>query len=171
MGISSGLGGYTPPGLVLVKSQTVGSAVSSVTVSNAFSANWDNYRITYTGGTMTAQQRFNLSLGSSTTGYYEFLIYGNYSGSTISGANTSNGSSWVFIGGGNTSSVSCIVELQDPYLATHTKMQSGGTLQTAQALWDNGIHAVSSSYSDFTLATQGGATVSGGVIRVYGYRN
>ena len=37
-------------GLWLVKSQTVGTGVSSVTVSNAFSADFDNYRIIYSGG-------------------------------------------------------------------------------------------------------------------------
>ena len=33
-------------GLVLVKKQTVGSAVSSVTVTSCFNANFENYKIT-----------------------------------------------------------------------------------------------------------------------------
>ena len=33
-------------GLVLVKSQTIGTGVASVTISDAFSTTYDNYRIT-----------------------------------------------------------------------------------------------------------------------------
>ena len=41
-------------GLVYVTSQTVGSAVSTVTVPGAFSTTWNDYRIIYSGGTATA---------------------------------------------------------------------------------------------------------------------
>ena len=39
-----------PGGLDLVKTQTIGSAVSTVTVSDVFSATYDNYLITINGG-------------------------------------------------------------------------------------------------------------------------
>ena len=38
-------------GMWLVKTQTVGTAVSSVTVTGAFSADYDNYLILMSGGT------------------------------------------------------------------------------------------------------------------------
>jgi hypothetical protein len=56
-------------GLWLVKTQTVGSAVPDVTVTDAFSADYDNYKILYTGGTASgAVGPLNMKLGSSTTG-------------------------------------------------------------------------------------------------------
>ena len=51
-------------GLTLVKTQTVGSGVSSVTVTDAFSATFDNYEILMSGGTQTATTDVKLKLGS-----------------------------------------------------------------------------------------------------------
>ena len=45
----STLGNYQ--GLFHIKTQTIGTAVSSVTVTGAFSSDFDNYLITVTGGT------------------------------------------------------------------------------------------------------------------------
>jgi len=50
---ATGLKWATPTsasGLTFIKSQTIGSAVSSVTVTGAFSATYDNYLITINGG-------------------------------------------------------------------------------------------------------------------------
>ena len=51
-------------GLVLVKTQTVGSGVSSVTVTGAFSATFDNYLITDNGGTQSVDTALMFFFGS-----------------------------------------------------------------------------------------------------------
>ena len=57
-------------GLVYIKQQTIGNLVPSVTVTDAFSADYDNYRVIVTGGVGSAAQAINLRLGASATGYY-----------------------------------------------------------------------------------------------------
>jgi len=61
-------------GLVYIKQQTVGNAVASVTVSDAFSSTYDNYKITYTGGASSGGGALKLTLGATVTGYYGALI-------------------------------------------------------------------------------------------------
>ena len=64
------------PGLRLIKKQTIGTGVSSVTVTGAFSATYDNYKIIVTGGSNSVGTSNVLTtLGGSTTGYYYNLIY------------------------------------------------------------------------------------------------
>lgn len=57
-------------GLALITAQTIGSAVSSVTVASAFSATYDAYKIVVTGGAGSTNQALTLTLGSASTGYY-----------------------------------------------------------------------------------------------------
>jgi hypothetical protein len=148
---------------------TVGTSNTAVTVSGAFSSTYDNYRIIYSGGTMSSQQRFQMTLGASATGYYEGLTFVTYATSAQGAAATNNGTTWQYIAGGNTSSAGFIVDLQNPFLAQYTQMNSFGSLQTNQATWNQGIHAVATSYSAFTV-TPISSSISGGTIRVYGYR-
>jgi hypothetical protein len=58
------------PGLRLVKKQTIGNGVSSVNVTGAFSATYDNYKILISGGVGSTGTDLQLSLDGITTGYY-----------------------------------------------------------------------------------------------------
>jgi hypothetical protein len=58
------------PGLVLISTTTIGTTVASVTVSGAFSATYDNYKIIVSGGVGSTNITLRLKLGSTTTGYY-----------------------------------------------------------------------------------------------------
>ena len=91
-----------PPGLQLVKSQAVGTGVSSVTVTDAFSADYANYRIIVEGGTQSAVSpvvSFQLASGgvASTANYYATFIFTAYSGSTFNALNTNNGINWPYV--------------------------------------------------------------------------
>ena len=157
-------------GLVYVKSQTVGSAVSSVTVTGAFSATYDNYLITMAGGTVSADTAINMQLGASTTGYYGFLTYGVSNTNTIVGAGRSNFTNFSWVGGGVSGQMChARVEILAPFLSSYTKLlnanyQNGGNYGTMQ-----GEHRVATSYDAFTLLPDVG-TFTGGTITVYGYR-
>ena len=48
-------------GLTLISSTTIGSAVSSVTVSNVFSSTYDNYLITVNGGAASTDMNLNMT--------------------------------------------------------------------------------------------------------------
>jgi hypothetical protein len=156
-------------GLVFVKSQTIGSGVSSVTVSDAFSATYDNYKIVINGGVTSAQTSISLVLGSSTSTYYGAYIYANFSTGTVSGAAINNQASFIYAAGADVNYINCNIELQNPFVAKFTTIQAlsiayGNNRGTAV-----GEHETASSFSAFTLAPFTG-TMTGGTISVYGYR-
>jgi hypothetical protein len=152
-------------GLQLVKKQTILSAVTSVTVTNAFSATYENYKIMISGGT-GSNTDLNLRIGASTSAYFAA-----YSGAVFStGANSSasdNGTtSFTRIGHARSDSLQCDVDLRSPFLAKFTYMNSSFVGATT-GLSGNGVHAVATSYTDFTIISAGALT--GGTIYVYGY--
>jgi hypothetical protein len=157
--------------LTLVKSQTIGSAVSSVTVTDAFSSTYDNYLITVAGGVGSANLNLRLTLGATTTGYYYGQVYTEFTSSTVTGANGNNAAFFV-AGYGSTNTLSANINLQSPNLAKRTVF----TTDTVQAATDGiqtrigGFLNDATQYTAFTLTT-GAGTVTGGVIRVYGYQN
>ena len=53
-------------GLWLVKTQVIGTAVSSVTVTSAFTTDYDQYMITVTGGTFNTKNSFSSDCKYST---------------------------------------------------------------------------------------------------------
>ena len=57
-------------GLWLIKTQTIGSAVSSVSITDVFSSDYDNYLIKITGMTASAQADTTMQLAGITTGVY-----------------------------------------------------------------------------------------------------
>jgi hypothetical protein len=159
-------------GMWLIKSQTVGSAVSSVTVSSAFSTDYDNYKILYTGGTHSAAQDIGLQLGSTTTGYYGARIALFYTSDTFNYARNNNSASFGFVGTGSTVGAYCNFELLNPFTSTRTIVNAptiGNTSSAAVAGTYNGFLDNSNSYTAFTLIPTGG-TLTGGTISVYGYR-
>jgi hypothetical protein len=162
----------TSSGLNLVVAQTIGSAVASVTVSNAFSATYDAYKIVISGGVGSADDRIEFRLGASVTGYYASTNTIVYSTNVSSNDTNNNTSSWQRAGRTNASGLSLNVDITNPFLATRTlifgQYISFNTAQGAGA--NSGFHNVATSYTDFTLTPASG-TLTGGTIRVYGYEN
>ena len=158
------------PGLVLVKTQTVGTAVSSVTVSDAFSSTYDNYRIIYTGGNSSVDNDLKMTLGASTSGYYAGFAYVAYASGTVTGVSNNNATSWAYIGSQRTVRNSLDVDLFGPFLAIETGMTARYFGITAGAVGGamGGYHNLGTS--SFTITCTSG-NITGGTIRVYGYRN
>jgi hypothetical protein len=159
-------------GLTLIKTQTIGTAVTSVTVSSAFSSTYDNYLITVSGGVASASGGFNLQLGSTTTGYYGFEVYGLYSSSSVLGFSQSNASSFGDAGVFSANSLQANVTIFSPNLAKRTTILSsfGSSDTTSYGGAKNGFLNDNTQYTAFTLSTTG-PTLTGGTIRVYGYQN
>lgn len=159
-------------GLWLVKSQTIGTAVSSVTVTSAFSTNYDNYLINVNGGVGSTTLNLRLTLGSTATGYYVNSIYMNYNSATVTGNAGQNGTFWTGAGGATTNTISSQFYLFSPNLAKNTTYsatkQQAAT--TGEVEWTQGYLADTTQYTAFTLTTSTG-TLTGGTIRVYGWRN
>lgn len=156
----------TASGMTLIKTQTIGTTVSSVNVTGAFSTTYDNYKIIINGGVGSATAVLSLKLGASATGYYGGFAGVAYVGGA-SNANYSNSTAFGSAGYGTANYLQSLVELQSPFLAKYTMMQAL-TVDPAQSLLGTGYHAVATSYTDFTFTPSSG-TLTGGTIYVYGY--
>ena len=151
---------------------TVGSGNTSITVSSAFSADFDNYRIIYTGGTGSAAGAgINLQLGASTTTYYNVLTYAPYASGAYSNLINNNTLGYWYFAGNSDSTYNAILdcELYEPQKARYTRFASN-FIQYDAAGRSSGIHQTATAYTAFTLTLTAGS-LTGGTIRVYGYRN
>ena len=156
-------------GLVLVKSQTIGTTVGSVEVTGAFSATYDSYKIIVTGGVgSAAETELSLKLGATTTGYYNNVIYTAWN-TTVQAIGNSNGSAFTYIGASSSSSIHVNIELDSPFLSEHTSL-SGTLTRTGIAGPVTGLQQSTTSFTAFTITPASG-TLTGGTIRVYGYAN
>jgi hypothetical protein len=157
-------------GLWLVKSQAVGSGVSTVTVTGAFSADFDTYLITYGGGTQSTSTDVYFQIGGSSTGYYGTLIYNSVASSTPVGAVNNNNNRADWIGGGTAGQAShANFVLINPFQAAYTKIRMGNYQNDLAFGTYNGTHAVATSYTSFLIGVAAGS-LTGGTISVYGYK-
>jgi hypothetical protein len=163
-------------GLWLVKTQTIGTGVSTVTVTGAFSDQFDNYKIVISGGAGSLTgSTLNMTLGATATGYYFGAITMLFATASLTSVNGNNTTSWSRAGVANPNTLNGEIELFNPNLAKRTHY-NGRYVQTVTGA--SGGNAVSSGgfldnatqYTDFTLTAASG-TITGGTIRVYGYRN
>jgi hypothetical protein len=162
--------GLGDPGLVLVKSQVIGTTVSSVNVTSAFSTTYDNYKIVIAGGLGSTTNVMGLKLGAATTGYYSGAVFTAFGSAAASARINNNAASWLYISFFTGSSISFNVELTNPFLAKNTLLnfwyndvRAGGEGGAGSGFLND-----STSYTDFTITPASG-TLTGGTIYVYGY--
>jgi len=159
--------GAAYPGLRLVKKQTIGTAVSSVAVTNAFSATYQNYRILVAGGAGSTSGVLRLQLGATTTNYAQTYVYADYATGAVNSVSTSTGAIFNYCGLSNTSGIIGDAQVNSPFLSTRTSV-TGFYAGIGDAGTTNGYLANTTSYTDFTLVCSAG-TMTGGTIYVYGY--
>jgi hypothetical protein len=160
-------------GMWLVKTQAIGSGVSSVTVSSAFSADYEDYLITVTGSSVSANQpNLLIRVGATTSGYLYAGNYVAYSSSTVTGDATTAGSGFNIgacgngtVGSGRTHMA---VTVRQPF-GTQATMFNAANASISWSSFYNGVMNNATSYTAFTLLPSSG-TLTGGTIRVYGYR-
>lgn len=162
-------------GLWLVKTQTVGSGVASVTVTGAFSADYDNYRITYTGfnGSVAGaalQIRCVTSGGADNASNWKgnaFYVATGGAGGLTNANYTADASA--FVASIDTDPISAIFDITAPYIASRTQVSFNSAdnnyFRVGAASLEN-----NTSYTAFKFLANAG-TLTGGTIRVYGYRN
>jgi hypothetical protein len=156
-------------GLWLVKSQTIGTGVSSVVVTGAFSADYNNYLIQVSGGTTSFNGSVSLQLNNSTGATYNLAGgYGNYGVNNLT-YNPAAATRWNDIMFGATTGYSANIFLSSPFASFPT---IGNTESSSSATFYkfSCIDTSTNSSTGFTIAPVTG-TLTGGTIRVYGYRN
>jgi len=159
-------------GLTLVSATTIGTTVSSVTVSSAFSATYDAYKIVITGGisSQSGGVTLKLSLGATATGYYSAQMGAAYATATVSTVTDNNAASWTRTGHADENGINANIELTSPFLSKNTVLSCSAAYQdtTATAAVVSGFLNNTTSYTAFTITPSSG-TLTGGTIRVYGY--
>jgi hypothetical protein len=164
-------GAASATGLTLISTTTIGTTVSSVNVTGAFSATYDNYKIIISGGLGSTATWIALKLGATTTGYYwaqSAYTYTNSAGSTGAG----NQASFSRFGYFTTSTINANCDLVNPFNSKNTVLSYFFNIMATdgEAGSGGGYLANTTSYTDFTVTPQSG-TLTGGTIRVYGYNN
>jgi hypothetical protein len=154
-------------GMTLLKAQTIGSAVSSVVVSDAFSADYDNYKIIVSGGVASAAISINMTLGAAVTNYNTALIRAFYSGGSVSGVGVSSGTSFT-LSSGSTDSLFLNADLVGPFQTKNTYIMAP-FVGDSTAGYVSGVLKNTTSFTAFTISSTGG-TMTGGTIFVYGLK-
>jgi len=161
-------------GLWLVKTQTIGSAVSSVAVTGAFSADYDNYKIIVSGGVGSTNIPLRFHFDANVANYHSVLIFGSTAAGLGNASALGSGSIayWDQMGYATTNAIAVNMEVIAPFLAKTSAFTStllptvaGGNSGPSQ-----GFHNSATSFTGFTITASTG-TLTGGTIRVYGYRN
>ena len=157
-----------PMGLELVKTQTISGTVASVTVTNAFSTTYDNYRVMISGVTATAGDVWlKLTYSNQTfSPHAHWQVYNNY-GTGTAGVQTLLNETYAlaFIvgtyGGAH-------MEFYNPFLAKETTFTAQGSSNSYQSQ-GGGRSYDQTSTTSFTLTPNSGS-LSSGTIYVFGYR-
>jgi len=163
----------TAPGLSLIKTQTIGSGVSSITVSDAFSSTYDNYKITITGGTGSINQiGLRITMGSNTAGVQGVSTGAEYGGAAYAASAINNGAYFDFVGMANNTSIFMSGEIHSPYLSENTFAAFTGSRYNSNGYPTASFYELlnTTSYTAFTITMNQG-TLTGGTIRIYGYAN
>jgi hypothetical protein len=149
---------------------TIGSANTSVTVSNAFSALYDNYKIVIIGGVGSTTSSLRLTLGATITGYYWSGYFVTYASTTVLGQRAADSNNW-YAGAMSTANLNANIELRSPNLAKTTSYFENSALHltTGDGGSNTGFLNNTTQYTAFTIAAASG-TMTGGTITVYGYR-
>jgi hypothetical protein len=156
------------PGLRLIKKQTIGTSVTSVNVTGAFSAAYENYKIVISGGVGAGADYGYIKLGASSTGYFGGFTGIVYTSAAASNATNNNASSQGYTWYGDTNALVANIDLLAPFLAKYTNFQCNYGA-ASQSISGAGVHRVATSYTDFTVGMNGGGAFTGGTIYVYGY--
>jgi hypothetical protein len=157
-------------GLVYITSTTIGSAVSSVTVSNVFSSTYDNYLIQIYGYSTSVDSVMWMTInGSAGTTYQSIGYYMTYGSATLNGSGAAATASGFRLaenasaGGG-----SITVNLYRPNVVSVTTFDSVSQNLTYGNRYQ-GKDTNAASSTGFTLTPSSG-TISSGNIYIYGIR-
>jgi hypothetical protein len=161
-------------GLFLIKSQVVGAASLSAVVTDAFSSDYNNYFVTWTGGTGSvggAQLRIAFNVDTANN-YYSNIITQTAGLAAVNGQAFGALTGFTVVGYVDTGDTSLSLTINNPNRTLNTNFYGsfnclGGSSQVGTV---GGWSIATGANTGFTLYPSSG-TISGGTVRVYGYRN
>lgn len=161
-----------PAGLVLIKSQVIGNAVTTVTVNDAFSSEFDNYRIMLNGSDSSIDETvFHMKLSGSTGSTYSSAIqWTAFPTRSIGGTNLSASSTGWIVGITDIDGVAAFcLDIFQPFLTSRTSCSYLGA-ESGYMILGGGYDTNVASHTGFSIHSPTSHTLTGGTIRVYGYR-
>jgi hypothetical protein len=161
-------------GLWLVKSQTVGTAAPSAVVTGAFSGDYDNYLVTYTGGVASASgAQLRLALNVDTgNNYYSNTIHQTAGVATVVGSAFGALVGFTVVGYVDTGDFSLVMNINNPNRTLNTNFFGSFNALGASSRTGTmgGWSIATGANTGFTFYPSSG-TLTGGTIRIYGLRN
>lgn len=159
----------TLSGLAKISTTAVGSGVSTISVSNCFSATYTNYRIVISELTGSTTNQLRMKFAGLTGSNYNSREW-NVTSTTGTAAGDTSATQWV-IGYMDTGSANAVsVDVYAPAVTGNrigfTSLSNGRDRVQIFA----GQYAANGDTTGFTIDTNTG-TFSGGEIRVYGYKD
>lgn len=146
---------------------TIGTSNTSVTVNNAFSSSYDNYRIVISSIDCSSPDTVVLmTMGNTTTNYYGNMAYYKV-GSGNGDLPRNNENNWYVAITDGESATGCSFDLFAPNKAVRTSYTGGGWGYLS-VFTTAGMVANTTQYTSFTIAPAAGS-MTGGTICVYGY--
>jgi hypothetical protein len=158
-------------GLWKVASQTIGTATAQVNLTNVFSSNYDNYRVVVRVNSATAAGVILCALGTGTptrTNYKSYLStsFVNWTAGAFTSVTDLTGLVITYAHPANNTGS---FDLFNPNLATNTTSM-GNYATDSNGGYTAGIQTDNTQFTSLHLIPLAG-TITGGSIRVYGYRN
>jgi hypothetical protein len=157
-----------------INETAITAGASTVTVSNAFNASYDRYKIVISTNASAAggTQGFVLTPNGSNTGNYTSGIYQSATSATVLTFNAA-AAGYLFLGYAGNNQMIVEVDNYNAFSSTGktanirwSSYDSVSSLGGSSAHW--GTNATSNT--GFTIALGGGLTMGAGTVRVYGYR-
>jgi hypothetical protein len=151
---------------------TIGTGNTSVTVNNAFSSDYQSYRIFIENNDTNNTASHDISLGGITGSTY--YVAGHYFAWTVAGGTTAYAPApqTTFIVSANVATgtgTTIVMDIHNPNVARRkygyvTSQAGNGSLSAS-------IYNTSTATATSFTLSKSGNTMTGGTIRVYGYRN
>ena len=161
--------GPTSSALTFIKSQAIVAGASTFTMSNAFSATYENYLLTAANLVIsgaTDQMRVTIN-GTSGSTYQSSFININFSSSTITGTVASLVSTGVSMGDQTAASTQISANFYSPFLAKATAINGQQSNTTGSRIF-SGVDSNAASSTAFTI-TMATNTFTSGTFYLYGY--
>ena len=156
-------------GLWLVKSQTVGAGVGSVAITSCFNSDYRNYRVTFEGGVQTVSNLAIQLQFAATANHFANMRYDSWAGFAAGTLPTSAQTSAYFGLTSTLGTFSQSIDIYGPNLAQFTNY-SGMFTGNDYYGTGGGVYGLGTQLTGFTIIFPG-CTNTGGIVKVYGYRN
>jgi hypothetical protein len=156
-------------GLSLIKTQAIGSGVTSITVTDVFSATYDNYRVVINGLSGSLGTAFLQLRMAAVSSHFGSLSYDLFNGTNTAVTRTNAGNQFQICPVGTpATSMGLSFDIQNPFNSSAFTTAQGLSYGGGFSAYFAGAYQVNTSFTNVTFLTSSG-TLTGGTINIYGY--